>query len=170
MGTNWSIYTKTQVTQVFIVINTSIWILYRTGANTLTLLQLINIYEINYPPITKEMKTDLKRWTLFPLDRQLYFSVKENLRSDINTALNIWFDECHRLNRLDNIKQLKWVANDSDFKPAMIYIQFNNWLHKGITALFNIRENNFQFSKTASRILPGKQDFSTFYTSKWESI
>lgn len=34
------------------------------------------------------------------------------------TVLNIWFGECHEIKLENQMKLLRWVAHDKDFKPA----------------------------------------------------
>ena len=106
------------------------------------------------------MQLDIPLQTLLG-DRSLYLLQKENLNCWIKTPLNIWFSECCKLRLENQIKLLRWVAHDKDFKPAKMDRRYKYWSFKGITTycLISDRGGLDSFQKLQNKYHLEKQDF-----------
>lgn len=94
-------------------------------------------------------------------DKNKYSQQKEHLNSLTRISLSIWFEECRKLKLENQIKSLRWIQYDTDFKPSQIDKRFKFWTLRGITAYTLISKtgemDSFQTLKDKYDL--DKQDF-----------
>ena len=94
-------------------------------------------------------------------DHKLFSINQEDINPLVSFTLNTWFDVIKQLNLWTQLKQLRWIAFDSDFKPNCMDSRFKFWMDKGITAYYSIIEKNTlqSFQTLREKYNLEKQDF-----------
>lgn len=92
-------------------------------------------------------------------DRKLAITHQEDLNPIVSHSLSIWYDVVKQLNLSSQIKKLRWVSYDTDFRANLIDSGFKFWICGGITAYCTLMEKNilqsFQMLKEKYRLEKG---------------
>lgn len=94
-------------------------------------------------------------------DHKLTLSYQVHLNPIISFTLSSWFGIIKQLKLWPQVKLLRWIAYDTEFKPNCMDPRFKSWANKGITAYRNIMDENtlqdFQLLKVKYNL--GNDDF-----------
>uniref|UniRef100_A0A3Q3ASL9 Reverse transcriptase domain-containing protein n=1 Tax=Kryptolebias marmoratus TaxID=37003 RepID=A0A3Q3ASL9_KRYMA len=74
-------------------------------------------------------------------DEDRYERIKKNMDPITVFTLDLWFKTLKKHKIKKEMKVLRWVAYDSDFKPAMYDKGFKQWISKGITGWFTLQKD-----------------------------
>ena len=75
-------------------------------------------------------------------DNKLMTTLQEHLSPFVSFTLHTWFGVVKQFNLWNQVKKIRWVGHDTDFKLNGMDSRFKYWTNMGITAYCNIMEKN----------------------------
>ena len=75
-------------------------------------------------------------------DVKLMTAFQEHLSPFVLFTLHTWFGVVKQFNLWNQLKKIRWVGHDTDFKPNGMDSRFKYWTSMGITTFCNIMEKN----------------------------
>lgn len=90
----------------------------------------------NYEARWKEIEKEVNQQPIQNIigDKELYKKLRKNIDPITGHTLEIWFKILKIYKCYNDSKSLKWLAYDSNFKPAQYDQGFKQWAAKGVTA------------------------------------
>lgn len=100
-------------------------------------------------------------------DYKLMTNLQEHLSPIVSFTLHTWFGVVKQFKLWNQLKKIRWVEHDTDFKPNDMDSRFKYWTNKGITAYCNIMEKNMlqSFQALREKYNLENYDFFQIFTS-----